>query len=1056
MRYLSKLRSLDSIPSENIVKFQSIKFKNRKASTHSKSSKFRNSRTKTQETQTETKSLVSIFNSITEILGTPEENIVSCGVSSFQDTHDRNVKRMKEPLERRPSVCRSAQVSGLEETQLIKSMINDASPVVHRITEIIRAQDVTVSFEERLEKSGFLLDSDIVDKVLKRCFKVGHLAYRFFNWVKLQNSYYHTTSTYNTMLYIAGEAKEFGLVDKLVQEMEMESCSKDVKTWTILISSYGKVNMIGRCLHVFESMRKSGCEPDGMAYKLIVSTLCAAGKADIALEFYKEMVFMNMEVDMNLYKQLLNCLSRSGNLSAVRLIGDDMINVSQIPEQIVYSCMLRCFCISGRIEEAIELLHELKSKKITLDPTNYEILVKGLCNTGRVADALEIIEIMKQNQFVNGRVYGIVITGHLKRGEFEDAFEMFTGMKESGHLPMVSTYTQLIQHLFRSNEYERACKLYREMLENGVEPDIVAYTALITGHVQHNHVTEAWENFNHMKGIGVKPTPKFYLIFIKELCKVARVDKALDLLNEMRSSKMNISDEMFHLVISSSERKGAIKTAEKVKQIWRAIYSQENDSVYLPTSHQSLDVATNTVVDTCQPIKFCCSSKPTQLHPPREKVLLEPLRGVYSDYNFQENFTVLQICKILSSSMDWSSMQEALEKHTIQFTPELVLDVLRHCQHYGKAALSFFSWVGSQSDYHHTAETYNMAIKLSGSGKDFKHMRNLYLEMRRKGSLVTSETWTIMIMQYARAGLTVIAMKKFKEMESDGCKPNGNTFKYLLMFLCGKKGRKVDEAVKLFHDMIRAKYVPDKELVEIYLNCLCEVGKISDAQKCKEYLWKSGFSKPLSYSLVIRALCRAGRLDEALAMVDEVGEERSKLDQYIYGSLVHGLLRAGRVDEALAKVDKMKEEGSSPTVHVYTSLIVHFFKKKQIEKALEFFKKMGEDGCEPTIVTFSALIRGYMNMEMVSDAWNIFRRMKLKGPAPDFKTYSMFMTCLCEMGRSEEALQLLYEMPSSGIIPSSINFRTIYYGLNREGKNDLAHTVLQKKWDLMNKRKLSS
>ncbi|KAI3984990.1 hypothetical protein MKX01_004758 [Papaver californicum] len=646
-------------------------------------------------------------------------------------------------------------------------MITDVSPIVHKITGIIRAQDVKVSFEERLERSGFLFDSDIVDKVLKRCFKVGHLAYRFFNWVKLQNGYHHTTSTYNTMLYIAGEAKEFGLVDKLVKEMEMELCSKDIKTWTILISSYGKVNMIGRCLHVFENMRKSGCEPDGRTYKLI----------------------------------FLNCLSRSGNVSAVRLIGNDMVYVSQIPEQIVHSCILRCFCISGRIQEAIELLHELKSKNITLDPTHVEILVKGLCNTGRITDALEIIEIMKQNQFVDGKAYGIVITGILKR--------------ESGHLPVVSTYTELIQHLFRSNEYKRACKLYREMLENGVEPDIVAFTVLITGQVQHNHCNDYFHDHHNHK----------------------LTDKALELLSGTRSSKMNISGEMFHLVISSSERKGAKKTAEKVKQIWRAIYSQENDSVYLPTNHQSLDVATNTVVDIFHPTEFCCSLKPTQLHPLREKVLMEPLCRVYSDYDFQENSFVLQIYRILSSSMDWRSMQEALEKHTTRFTPELVLDVLHHCQHYG----------------------------------------NIF---------------------------TIVA---------------------------------------------------------------------------------------------------------------------------------------GRVDEALAKVDKMKEEGISPTVHVYTSLIVHLFKKKQIGKALEFFKKMGEDGCEPTIVTFSALIRGYMNTEI------------LKGPIPDFKTYSMFMTCLCEIGRSEEALQLLYEMSS---IP--LTFCTVYYGLNREGKNDLAHTVLQRKWDLMNKRKLLS
>ncbi|OVA07197.1 Pentatricopeptide repeat [Macleaya cordata] len=1069
MRYLYKLRYLDSIPPKNSFKFQYSNSQIFKAPIHSKSSKIHSSKgeiqdTQIQKTQAETKNLVSIFTNITEIIGTHNlisESTESCGISISQDTHVENSKLKEEPRLGRLSVCKidnestgveNAEKSILEETQLGDSLVNDVSPIVHKITEIIRAENTTLSIEERLENSGFLFDSNIVDKVLKRCFKVGHLALRFFNWVKLQNGYHHTTDTYNTMLYIAGEAKEFGLVEKLVEEMEMESCPKDIKTWTILISSYGKANLIGKALLVFEKMRKSGCEPDGRTYKLIIGALCTAGKAEIAMEFYKEMVSKNIEVDMNLYKLLLNCLSGSGDLPVVRLVGDDMINISQIPEQKVYSCILRCFCISGRIAEAIELLHELKSKKITLDPVNFDILVKGLCSTGRIADALEIVEIMKQNHFVDGKVYGSVINGYLKRGEISEAFEMFSRMKESGHFPTLSTYTELMQHLFRLNEYERACKLYEEMMGNGVEPDIVAITALIAGHVQHNHVSKALDVFEGMKEKGIKATQKSYSVFIKELCKVARTDEALKLLNEMRDSKMNIRDEIFHLVISSSEKKGEMESANKVKRIWRSskLCTQESELVCLPTN-QSLGIETNAVVDECEPTEFNHSLKPNQVHPVRADVcLVQPLSKVYSDHDFQE------ICKILSSSMDWSSMQEVLEKCKIQFTPELVLDVLRSWQQYGRASLTFFSWVGQRSGYSHTTETYNMAIKISGCAKDFKHMRNLHNEMRRKGCLITSETWTIMIMQYGRAGLTEIALKKFEEMKTDGCKPNGNTYKYLLIFLCGKKGRKVDEAIKIFHDMIQAGYKPDKELAEIYLNCLCEVGKVSDARKCIEYLCKSGFTVPLSYSLVIRALCRAGRLEEALALVDEIGDERSTLDQYVYGSLVHGLLRGGRIDEALVKVQRMKEGGINPTVHVYTSLISHFFKEKQIEKALEIFRKMREEGCEPTIVTYSALIHGYMNMEMVIDAWNIFRRMKLKGPFPDFKTYSMFITCLCKIGRSEEALQLIYEMLDSGIFPSTVNFRTVYYGLNREGKNDLAHTVLQKKWELMNKRKFSS
>ncbi|KAG4972761.1 hypothetical protein JHK82_029702 [Glycine max] len=60
--------------------------------------------------------------------------------------------------------------------------------------------------------------------MLKRCFKVvPELALRVFNWLKLKDGYSHTMQTYNTVLHIAGKAKEFGLVKKLVEEMSMES-----------------------------------------------------------------------------------------------------------------------------------------------------------------------------------------------------------------------------------------------------------------------------------------------------------------------------------------------------------------------------------------------------------------------------------------------------------------------------------------------------------------------------------------------------------------------------------------------------------------------------------------------------------------------------------------------------------------------------------------------------------------------------------------------------------------------------------------------------------------
>ncbi|KAF5200119.1 Pentatricopeptide repeat-containing protein [Thalictrum thalictroides] len=1002
--------------------------------------------------QKESNEIASIFTKITEIIGT--EHLVIPEKTESSGILDAQAKRLKSNEEDpicSPSVCRIVKESRVEESHLGNSQGDNVSPIVHKITEIVRAENATILMEERLEKASFAFDSEIVEKVLKRCFKVGNLALRFFNWLKHGVGFRHTSETYNTMIYIAGEAKEFNVVERLIEEMESESCPKDIKTWTILISSYGKVKLIGKALLVFERMRKCGYKPDETVYKVMVSALCNAGKAEIAMEFYKEMVSKNIEVDMNLYKLLLNCLSRAGNISEVRLIGEDMMNVSQIPEQKVYSCILRSFCIARKIREALKLLHELRSKDIMLDPENFEILVKGLCKDGKISDALEIVGIMKQYHVVNAKIHGILINGYLRRTEVLKAFQLFSSMKESGHTPTASTYTELLQQLFRSKEYDKACKLYDEMLGNGIQQDIVAMTAVIAGHIQNNCVSQAWKIYEGMKEKKIRLTYKFYSVAIKELSKVLRTDEALKLVNEMRHSKMKVGDNIFQGIISALNKKGEGEKVDKVQEMWRTSehYGRGYDSVGLDTELQTLCRETEIVIDNYKHKEPDRKLSIDHIQQSKVGVQVVSPSGELYEHRLQK------ICSILSSPLNWSSMQEALEECRIHFTPELVQDVLRRCQLHGHAVLSFFSWVSQHAHYNHTTETYNMAIKISGCAKDFKHMRDLHLEMRRRSCTITSETWTIMIMQYGRAGLTDIALRKFQEMKVDGCKPSKSTFKYLIVLLCGKKGRKVDEAIKTFHQMINARHVPDKELVEIYLQCLCEEGKISDARWCMESLLKGGFSVPLSYSLVIRSLCRAGRLEEALALEAEVGEEKHTLDQYIYGSLVHGLLRAGRVEEALAKVETMKEGGVGATVHVHTSLIVHFFKEKKMEKALEYFKRIREEGCEPTIVTYSALIRGYMNMGMVIDARNVFRRMKVKGPYPDFKTYSMFITCLCDMGRSEEAMQLINDMLGNGIFPSTVNFRTIFYGLNREGKQDIARTILQKKWALMSGRKFN-
>lgn len=90
------------------------------------------------------------------------------------------------------------------------------------------------------------------------------MGLRVFNWLKLKDEYSHTMRTYNTMLHIAREAKEFPFVKKLVEEMDECGIQKDVNVWTIIITHYGKANKISEALLAFENMKRCGCEPDAV------------------------------------------------------------------------------------------------------------------------------------------------------------------------------------------------------------------------------------------------------------------------------------------------------------------------------------------------------------------------------------------------------------------------------------------------------------------------------------------------------------------------------------------------------------------------------------------------------------------------------------------------------------------------------------------------------------------------------------------------------------------------------------------------------------------------
>ncbi|GJN12963.1 hypothetical protein PR202_ga31292 [Eleusine coracana subsp. coracana] len=203
------------------------------------------------------------------------------------------------------------------------------------------------------------------------------------------------------------------------------------------------------------------------------------------------------------------------------------------------------------------------------------------------------------------------------------------------------------------------------------------------------------------------------------------------------------------------------------------------------------------------------SDKASSCSLPNDQHQKEKEQQDYSDEDVEE------IYRILSSSDDWGSLQQALEMRSVHFGPSLVDAVLKRCKRNNRAALQFFSWVRYYCMP--TTKTYNTAMKLAGSAKDFKHMRYLYKEMLRTGCSPTVDTWNVMVCQYGNADLSEKALQTFYDMKQDGFLPDKTTYNHLIMYLTQSEGRKVDDAVKIFQEMCRSGHMIDKDILFINL-----------------------------------------------------------------------------------------------------------------------------------------------------------------------------------------------------------------------------------------------
>ncbi|KAI6675290.1 hypothetical protein NL676_003196 [Syzygium grande] len=341
-------------------------------------------------------------------------------------------------------------VSGIAPTP--RNFSNSAH-LVESVSRILLQKEWGSAAEEALQQLNYAMDAYQANQVLKKL-QDHKVALGFFNWLKQQPGYKHDGHTYTTMIGILGRAKQFGAINKLLEQMVRDGCQPNVVTYNRLIHSYGRANYLNDAMNVFKQMQAVGCEPDRVTYSTLIDIHAKAGFLDIAMDMYQRMQLAGLSLPTH------SPTAKARNYENALQLYRDMQNAGYEPDKVTYSIVMEVLGHCGYLEEAEAVFVEMRQK-------NWTMLDAGLrpnvptCNSllgtflrlHRLSDAFDLLHSMLALAHGNNRPPGAHVL--------------------AVHASSWTRWAKLVDFLHKSGLKEEAGSVWEVAAENNVYPDIV-------------------------------------------------------------------------------------------------------------------------------------------------------------------------------------------------------------------------------------------------------------------------------------------------------------------------------------------------------------------------------------------------------------------------------------------------------------------------------------------------------------------------------------------------------------------------------------------------------
>jgi pentatricopeptide repeat protein len=239
------------------------------------------------------------------------------------------------------------------------------------------------------------------------------------------------------------------------------------------------------------------------------------------------------------------------------------------------------------------------------------------------------------------------------------------------------------------------------------------------------------------------------------------------------------------------------------------------------------------------------------------------------------------------------------------------------------------------------------------------------------------KTFNVVVSALATYGLLDPAFYRFKRLRDAGFKglqtPAYNTLLSLLL----TRGLAF-KAFEVLDEMATSSCALDEGTYELAVPALARAGRIDAAHKMFDEMKLRegiGWAPAGVYSVMVDVLAKAGRLDAAMGMYREMVAVGHRVSTAVSTTMVKGLVRFGKLDAGMELWKEMRRGGLRPSFGLYTIVVEADARSGRLDITAKLFGDMEKAGFFPTPGTYTCLVEMHASAGQVDAAMRLYHSM---------------------------------------------------------------------------------